>query len=149
MSQACTEDGKAPRFIVTQPQPSTAQLALKRSVLLAQEFDYVPLFAFDPSEQRCEKKMQRNHRASLRQCLVDTVLRHYAVGCELSSIGHELHHALEVLGNPKIIDNQTLAHLYIREGEATHDDNGFETESAIEAGLQVEKELHARAMCRG
>jgi hypothetical protein len=71
------------------------------------------------------------------------------VGCELmSSIGHELHHALEVLGNPKIIDDHTLAHLYMREGQTTHDDNRFETESAIEAGLQVEKELHARSMCR-
>jgi hypothetical protein len=66
----------------------------------------------------------------------------------MSSIGHELQHALEVLGNPKIIDNNTLAHLYIREGEATHDDSRFETESAVEAGLQVEKELHARSMWR-
>jgi len=42
-----------------------------------------------------------------------------------------LHHALEVLGNRKIIDNQTLAHLYIREGEATHDDNRFETDRPL------------------
>jgi hypothetical protein len=71
-----------------------------------------------------------------------------AVGCDLmSSIGHELHHALEVLGNPKVIDDHTLAHFYMREG-STGDDNRLETESAVRAGLQVEKELHARSMCR-
>ena len=71
-----------------------------------------------------------------------------AVGCELmSAIGHELQHALEVLGNPKVIDDQTLAHFYIREG-STGDDNRLETESAVRAGLQVEKELQ-RARCAG
>ena len=71
-----------------------------------------------------------------------------AVGCELmAAIGHELQHALEVLGNPKVVDDHTLAHFYIREG-STGDDNWLETESAVRAGLQVEKELHARSMCR-
>jgi hypothetical protein len=65
----------------------------------------------------------------------------------MSSIGHESQHALEVLGNPKIIDEHTLAHFYIREG-STGDDNRLEAESAVRAGLQVEKELHARSMCR-
>jgi len=71
-----------------------------------------------------------------------------AVDCELMGvIGHELQHALEVLGNPKIVDDQSLQHFYMREG-ATGDDNRLETESADHAGLQVEKELHARSMCR-
>jgi hypothetical protein len=70
-----------------------------------------------------------------------------AVGCALmSSIGHELQHALEVLGNPKIIDYHTFAHYYLREG-ATGDDTRFETESAVQAEYRVEKELHARSMC--
>jgi hypothetical protein len=56
-------------------------------------------------------------------------------------------HALEMLGNPKIIDHDTLAHFYVREG-ATGDDTRFETESAVEAEHRVEKELHARSMCR-
>src|SRR4030095_15099373 len=55
--------------------------------------------------------------------------------------------ALEVLGNPKIIDDHTLAHFYLREG-STGDDTRLETESAVRAGLQVEKELHARSICR-
>ena len=75
-SQALTEDGEAPSFVVTQLQPSTAQLALENPVLLAQEFDYVPLFPFEPSEQRRNKEMKRNHCASRCQCLVDAVLRH-------------------------------------------------------------------------
>ena len=53
------------------------QLSLERSVFFAQEFDHVPLFPFEPSEQRRNKEMQRNHGASLCQCLVDAVLRHY------------------------------------------------------------------------
>ena len=52
--------------------------ALENSVLLAQEFDHVPLLPFDPSEQRRDKAIQPNHRGSLRHCLVDPVLRHYA-----------------------------------------------------------------------
>jgi Transposase zinc-binding domain len=81
-SQALTEDGETPPFLVTQLQPSTAQLSLEHPVLLAQEFDHVPLLLFEPSEQRRDKEMQRNHCASLRHCLVDPVLRHYGLfGC--------------------------------------------------------------------
>ena len=99
-------------------------------------------------------------RRGLRGCLTNvhstptvrfvhvTVDTRKAVDCELMGvIGHELQHALEVLGNPKIVDDQALQHFYMREG-ATGDDNRLETESADQAGLQVEKELHARAMCR-
>ena len=77
-SQALTEDGEAPSFVVTQLQPSTAQLSLENPALLAHEFDYVPLFPFEPSEQRRNKEMKRNHCASRCQCLIDAVLRHNA-----------------------------------------------------------------------
>ena len=78
-SQALAEDGETPPFVVTQLQASTVQLSLENPVLLAQEFDHVPLLPFDPSEQRRDKEIQRNHRGSLRHCLVDPVLRHYGV----------------------------------------------------------------------
>jgi hypothetical protein len=55
--------------------------------------------------------------------------------------------ALEVLGNPKIVDDHTLAHFYMREG-STGDDFRLETESAVRAGLRVEKELHERLSTR-
>ena len=93
----------------------------------------------------CLATVQSAPRVRFVHIKVDT---RKSVGCELmSSIGHELHHALEVLGNPKVIDDHTLAHFYMREG-STGDDNRLETESAVRAGLQVEKELHARSMCR-
>jgi hypothetical protein len=69
-------------------------------------------------------------------------------GCALmASVGHELQHALEVLENPKVTDNQTLAHFYMRKGP-TGDDVRFETEAAVRAGLLVEKELKGRSTCR-
>jgi hypothetical protein len=49
--------------------------------------------------------------------------------------------------NRWIIDYDTLAHFYMREG-ATGDDKRFETESAVRVGLLVEKELHASSMCQ-
>jgi hypothetical protein len=71
-----------------------------------------------------------------------------SVGCELmASIGHELQHALEVLSTPKVIDNHSLAHFYMRQG-ATGNDTRLETEAAVQAGLLVEKELVASATCR-
>jgi hypothetical protein len=70
-----------------------------------------------------------------------------AVGCELmASLGHELQHVLEVLWNPKVVDNRSLAHFYLRAGP-TGDDRRFETEAAVHAGLRVEKDLHARSRC--
>ena len=79
-SQALTHDGETPTLAVTQLQPPTAQLSLENPVLLAQEFNHVPLLLFEPSEERRDKEMQRNHDASLRHCLVDPVLRHYGRG---------------------------------------------------------------------
>ena len=70
-----------------------------------------------------------------------------AVGCELmASLGHELHHTLEVLENPSIVDNDTLAHFYMHAGPTGENDR-FETESAVRAGLLVERELSARSKC--
>jgi hypothetical protein len=34
----------------------------------------------------------------------------------MASIGHELQHAVEVLSNPKVIDNDSLAHFYFNVG---------------------------------
>jgi hypothetical protein len=71
-----------------------------------------------------------------------------AVGCELmASLGHELQHALEVLWNPKVVDNRSLAHFYLRAGP-TGDDRRFETEAAVRAGLRVDNDLHARSRCK-
>jgi hypothetical protein len=68
-----------------------------------------------------------------------------AVGCELmASIGHELQHALEVAQNPRVVDNDTLAHFYMHLGPTGSD--RFETAAAVRAGLLVGQEVRAR--CR-
>jgi hypothetical protein len=63
--QALAEDGETPPVVVTQLQASTVQLSLEHPIFLAQEFDHVSLFPFEPAEQRRNKEMQRNHCASL------------------------------------------------------------------------------------
>ena len=55
-SQALTEDGETPPFVVTRLQPSTAQLSLEHPVLLAQEFDHVPLFPFEQINSGIESR---------------------------------------------------------------------------------------------
>jgi hypothetical protein len=88
------------------------------------------------------------HSAGPVRFIYITVDTRKAVGCELmASLGHEQQHALEVLMNPKIIDNHTVANFYMRRG-ATGDDIRFETEAAVRTGLLVEKELHAASMCQ-
>jgi hypothetical protein len=88
------------------------------------------------------------HSASPIRLVYIKVETRKAVGCELmASLGHELQHALEVLWNPKVVDNRSLAHFYLRAGP-TGDADRFETEAAVRAGLLVEKDLHARSRCK-
>jgi hypothetical protein len=70
-----------------------------------------------------------------------------AIGCEsMHSIRHELQHALEVLGNPNVVDYHTFARCYMRKG-VTADDTRFATESTDRVELLVENGPHARSMC--
>jgi hypothetical protein len=87
------------------------------------------------------------HRTPSNRFVFIKVDARKAVGCELmSSIGHELQHALEVLRNPKVIDNYSLAHFYMHEGPTGSE--RFETLAAVRAGLLVQRELGAHSMCR-
>ena len=61
---------------VVQPQPASSQLCFQRATLFAQECDHTALLALQLSEQREEEHLERNHGASLRQC-VTSVFRHY------------------------------------------------------------------------
>ena len=88
------------------------------------------------------------HSAPSNRFLYVKVDTRKVAGCELmASVGHELQHAVEVLQNPKVIDNYTLAQFYLHKGP-TGDDLRFETEAATRAGLLVEKELKGRSRCR-
>jgi hypothetical protein len=54
-------------LIVIQPEPPAAQLRLERAVLFEEEGDYIALLPLEPSKQRREQHLQRNHRKTLRQ----------------------------------------------------------------------------------
>ena len=60
----------------------------------------------------------------------------------IGSIGHELHHALEVLGRRQITTDSGIAALYHRIGSVRG--LSVETEGAIKAGDAVRKELRHR-----
>ncbi len=57
----------------------------------------------------------------------------------MGSIGHELRHAVEVLGNPKITSTSSMYFFYEREGHRAP--VGFETKAAIQAGNRVRAEV--------
>jgi hypothetical protein len=67
-----------------------------------------------------------------------------APGCELvTSIAHELQHAIEVLSEPRVRSAEDMYVFFDRKGAPGWRDT-FETDEALEAGMQVEKEV-----CRG
>ena len=62
----------------------------------------------------------------------------------IGAIGHELHHALEVLREPGITTSQGMFfHFFGSSSSATR---RFETKAAVEAGLQIERELRSVAI---
>jgi hypothetical protein len=58
-------------------------------------------------------------------------------------LGHELRHALEIAGMPDVRDEAGLARAYQRIGTKGRGDGYYETETALEAGRTVAKELGA------
>ena len=68
-------------------------------------------------------------------------------GCALvASIGHELHHAVEVLDNPKVVDFPTLYSFVEQFGRTSG--QRFETDAAIAAGASVHNEVKRAGRCR-
>jgi hypothetical protein len=65
--------------------------------------------------------------------------------CDLmASIGHELQHAIEVLGEPRVRDFHTAYAFYEREGSADRLTARFETAAALRTGFEVRDEVCAR-----
>jgi hypothetical protein len=60
----------------------------------------------------------------------------------IAQIGHELQHAVEIARNPEVVDEATLAALYIRIGHQNRS-NGYESDEAIRSGELVLVELHS------
>lgn len=62
----------------------------------------------------------------------------------IGSIGHELRHAIEVLGDPHITSAGAMFFFYQREGfNGTSGTRAFETKAAVEAGDAVRGEVRA------
>ncbi|HMF94162.1 MAG TPA: hypothetical protein VKE96_07710 [Vicinamibacterales bacterium] len=62
----------------------------------------------------------------------------------LSTLGHELYHAVEIADEPSIVDASGLAAFYARVGSRTGDVQGhltFETRGAEQMGVRVRREL--------
>ena len=60
----------------------------------------------------------------------------------ISTLGHELQHAVEVAHAPQIVSNRTLEHFYREHGEnSRYERNGWDTEAARVAGDDVRREL--------
>lgn len=64
----------------------------------------------------------------------------------VSVLGHELRHAVEVASTAEVRDNRTLAAHYLRIGYESTRRGFYETDSALETGRAVAKEV---AACRG
>jgi hypothetical protein len=64
----------------------------------------------------------------------------------MTSLGHELQHAIEVLEDPTVHDGLTMFFFYRR--TATTDSNRFETTAAVNAGNTVFDELRASSQNR-
>lgn len=61
---------------------------------------------------------------------------------QIATLGHELHHAVEVLDDEMVVCEKSLAALYQRIGQPSRVANsGWETLAAQEAGYQVRREL--------
>jgi hypothetical protein len=56
-------------------------------------------------------------------------------------LGHELRHALEVLGNARVSDEVTMRRFYFYHPEASRLGKAFETKAAVAAGEAVRAEL--------
>jgi hypothetical protein len=60
----------------------------------------------------------------------------------IGAIGHELHHALEILRDPEITTMQAMFFHFFGESQSLR--NRFETDGAIEVGVRIEVEVRDR-----
>lgn len=63
---------------------------------------------------------------------------------QMATLGHELHHAVEIAGEPSIVDTRSLAAFYSRIGMRTgglFPGQMFETLAARDAGLTVKRQV--------
>ena len=86
--------------------------------------------------------MQVSGQNRFLRVVIDGATRHSDVET-MSSIGHELQHAIEALGDPSIRDGVTMFNFFKR--FAPTDGNRFETTAAVNAGNAIYDELRESA----
>lgn len=59
----------------------------------------------------------------------------------ISLIGHELHHALEIARHPEVVDNESLTMMYQRFGRAASQPSSWDSDEAVLVGRMVAREL--------
>ena len=62
----------------------------------------------------------------------------------IAAIGHELHHAADVLANPAVTTTERMFFHFLNERQSMSIMGRFETIEAVRAGMQIEDELRAR-----
>jgi hypothetical protein len=62
----------------------------------------------------------------------------------IAAIGHELHHAADVLANPAVTTTERMFFHFFNERQSMSITGRFETIEAVRAGMQIENELRAR-----
>jgi len=79
-------------------------------------------------------------QAAANRILVVKVDIRNADGELMGLIGHELRHAIEILGEPSVVDATSMYFLYVRIGRlGTY--TAFETQAAVQAGNAVRAEI--------
>jgi hypothetical protein len=71
---------------------------------------------------------------------------------QMTTLGHELFHAIEIAEEPSVVNPSTLADLYSRIGLQTGGSTGrrtFETEGAVAAGNRARRELFTGTASHG
>ena len=62
----------------------------------------------------------------------------------IAAIGHELHHAADVLANPAVTTTERMFFHFLNEKQSMSITGRFETIEAVRVGMQIEGELRAR-----
>jgi hypothetical protein len=97
--------------------------------------------SLSPSKAEARASLKFVSRAADIRFLLVTVNRSWFVWSEcIASLGHELHHALEIAAAPEVVDSAGVARLYRLIGWEGRR-NRFESSGAIAAGHTVRNQL--------
>ena len=138
--RAVSGDGQA--FIREATERSPTILALVDRLGQSDVVVYVRMQAFS-SEALDGRLAVLSASGGIRYLLVELACGRPRV-VQIATLGHELHHAVEVADEPSVVSGRTLASLYARIGTETRTAVGeltFETGAARDVATRVRREL--------